>query len=131
MAVGAKAHIGMQESILQSLPRDAATTRLDFKWMGAAVKGGFHLGSMYLVSRIGVEAKENKDILDAAAARLKLLVGPWAIGCDGNCTPEQLAKTGWLKLVGPQSSDLDNRRANWAKGERSISLWCHLGWSRS
>ena len=100
MAVGAKAHIGMKESILQSLPRDAATTRLDFKWMGAAVKGGFHLGSMYLVSRIGVEAKENKDILDAAAARVKLLVGPWAIGCDGNCTPEQLAKTGWLKLVG-------------------------------
>ena len=47
--------------------------------MGAAIKGGFHLGSLYLISRIGVMAKENQGILDAVAARLSLLEGPWIL----------------------------------------------------
>jgi hypothetical protein len=100
VAIGAKAHIGMRNSLAQDLPEDASKTRLDLKWMGAAVKGGFHLGSMYLISKIGVQAEENESILDAAVARLGLLNGPWILGCDGNCTPEQLAETGWLKKVG-------------------------------
>ena len=25
--------------------------------------------------------------------------GPWIMGADWNCTPAQLAKTGWLKMV--------------------------------
>ncbi len=67
---------------------------------GAAVKGGYHLGSLYLISRIGVMAEANQNILDEAAARISLIKGPWAIGGDFNCTPAELVKSGWLKMVG-------------------------------
>ncbi len=33
------------------------------------------------------------------AGMLRALLGPWAIGGDWNCTPEELAATGWLQLV--------------------------------
>ena len=55
---------------------------------------------MYLVSSIGVRAKRNLDILDAAAAVLNSLSGRWVLGGDFNCTPEQLTETGWLRVVG-------------------------------
>ena len=76
----------MRQSLLCQLPDDAAKARLDFKWMGAAIKGGFHLASLYLISRIGIMAEANQNILDAAAARISLIT--WGIGGDFNCTPE-------------------------------------------
>lgn len=33
------------------------------------------------------------------AVVLNSLKGPWAIGGDSNCTPEELLQTGWLRLV--------------------------------
>ena len=33
------------------------------------------------------------------AGVLNSLKGPWAIGGDWNCTPDELMQTGWLKLV--------------------------------
>ena len=33
------------------------------------------------------------------AAVLGTIVGPWIIGGDWNCTPDELQKTGWLRLV--------------------------------
>ena len=60
-----------------------------------------HLGSCYLVSTpAGVTAPANLNILQPKAGVLRVMVGPWAIGGDSNCTPEDLAPTGWLKLVG-------------------------------
>ena len=29
-----------------------------------------------------------------------MIRGPWAIGGDWNCTPEELESTGWLKIIG-------------------------------
>ena len=66
-------------------------------------KGGIHTGSLYLFSMIGkggVRAKCNVDLLDSVAFTLVGLVGPWIIGGDFNCTPEELIATGWLKKVG-------------------------------
>ena len=39
------------------------------------------------------------DLLQSVAAVLSTVVGPWVLGGDWNCTPEQLEKTGWLKMV--------------------------------
>ena len=121
--MGAKAHISMKESLMQQLPDDATKTRFDLKWMGAAVKGGSRLGSMYLVSRVGVQAKENQDILDAAAVRLNLLTGRWFLGCDGSFTPEQLAETGWLKKVGATIFQPRLNTCAIVRGGRLISSW--------
>ena len=79
VAVGVRAHIGMSNSLRYDPPVDCSTERLTLKWIGAGLTGGFHTGSLYLISRIGVKAQANQDILNAAAARLALLQGPWAI----------------------------------------------------
>ena len=42
----------------------------------------------------------NLDMLHHIAAITAGLTGPWIIGADWNCTPEELMATGWLKLVG-------------------------------
>ena len=60
------------------------------------------MGSVYLYSMIGkggVQAKCNLDLLDSIAFTLSGLVGPWCLGGDWNCTPDQLRETGWLKKV--------------------------------
>ena len=61
-------------------------------------KGGVHCGSPYLYSmkgKGGVQAQCNLDMLDSMAFTLNGLVGPWILGGDWNCTPQELADTGW------------------------------------
>ena len=62
-------------------------------------EGGVHLGSIYLVSEVGVTAKCNLDILESVAFTINSLEGGWIVGVDWNCTPEDLLSTGWLKKV--------------------------------
>ena len=62
--------------------------------------GGFHLGSLYCYSGIGIRAPMNLRLLEEVAATLRGITGPWVIGCDANCTPQALLDTGWLDLVG-------------------------------
>ena len=63
-------------------------------------KGGFHLGSLYCHSGIGITAAPNLKLLGEVAATLRGIDGPWILGCDANCTPKALADTGWVELVG-------------------------------
>ena len=56
--------------------------------------------SAYMTSAVGVQAKCSLDHLQDMAKVLAAVVGPWCVGGDWNCTPEQLAATGWLALVG-------------------------------
>lgn len=73
--------------------------RFTVRRVGAICRGGLHLGSTYLTSAVGVGAKCNLDHLQTMAHTLNILIGPWCVGGDWNCTPEQLAATGWLNLV--------------------------------
>jgi endonuclease/exonuclease/phosphatase family metal-dependent hydrolase len=100
VAVAVRKHIGMSRSMpIETVPM-AFRSRCRLAFVIAVTRGGFHLGSIYLVSSVGVKAKKNLDILDAVAATLKALAGRWVLGGDFNCTPEQLTATGWLKVVG-------------------------------
>ena len=74
--------------------------RFMVRQLGAICKGGFSFASGYPHSAVGITHKLNLDWLQAAAGVLKTLKGPWVLGADFNCTPEQLQATGWLKLVG-------------------------------
>ena len=64
---------------------------------GAACRGGIHLAAVYLHDAIGVAARCNLDLLEGAAAVLRGLAGQWVLGGDFNCTPGELAATGFLK----------------------------------
>ena len=83
------------------------------KRVAAMVKGGIHCGSAYLFSGVGVAAKCNLDLLDTMAFTLSGLVGPWIVGGDWNCTPEELRATGWLKKVGGDSSRTKGGHMQW------------------
>ena len=66
-------------------------------------KGGVHCDTPYMFSMVGqggISVKCNLDLLDSMAFTLSGLVGPWILGGDWNCTPEDLAATGWLRKVG-------------------------------
>ena len=73
------------------------------KRVSAMGKGGVHCGTPYMFSMVGqggIKAKCNLDLLDSMAFTLSGLVGPWILGGDWNCTPEDLAAIGWLRKVG-------------------------------
>ena len=58
-----------------------------------------HFGTIYPTTAVGVSAKCNLDLLQGIAFALLNIHGPWIIGGDWNCSPEDLAATGWLDLV--------------------------------
>ena len=100
VAVGVRNHIGM------STPKTEATKSLSghqgrflVKRVGAMCRGGIHCGSIYCHHGIGIAAQANLDFLHSVAGIMGRLIGPWLIGGDWNCTPEQLIATGWLRLV--------------------------------
>ena len=69
--VAARKHIGMRLSICKTTVPKVFKHRCRFCFVSAVVRGGFHLGSIYLNSSIGVTAKKNMDILDAVASSVK------------------------------------------------------------
>ena len=58
------------------------------------------MASTYLVNGNGLMTKKNLDSLQLMAGVLNAVKGPWAVGGDWNCTPEELQQTGWLKQIG-------------------------------
>ena len=94
--VMARRHIGLSHP--PSGPLDGGG-RVQLQQVSAVCKGGLHLGSIYLTDLIGPSAPPNLAVLDTLAAALALVKGPWLIGGDFNCTPEELAQTGFLDLV--------------------------------
>ena len=99
VAVGCRKHIGMDESFADEELPEELKGRFTVKRVGAVCKGGIHLASAYLHSSLGVKHKMNLDMLDAVAAVMSTLKGPWVLAADFQCTPAQLEATGWLKMV--------------------------------
>jgi hypothetical protein len=63
------------------------------------MRGGIHVGSIYLRDSEGLSA-ENMTILGELAIAIKQLSGPWFFGGDFNIPPDVLLASGWLGLVG-------------------------------
>ena len=92
-AVACRNHVGMAVSCDDAIIPENLKGRFKIRLVGAVVKGGINLGGCYLHSSLGITAKANMDLLQSMAAVLSTLSGPWIIGADWNCTPEQLEKT--------------------------------------
>ena len=100
-AVATRTHIGMSlPSAVQATSHLHAKGRFSMKRISAITKGGLHSGSIYLKDGVGVRSKVNIELLDAVAHTLDNITGPWIIGGDWNCSPEDLAATGWVQRVG-------------------------------
>ena len=84
----------MQEAPCEGQEWPQLEGRFQIKKVGAIVKKGLNAASCYLHFGIGVKAKKNLGMLHAMAAMLTACDGPWVLGGDFNCTPEQLNETG-------------------------------------
>lgn len=100
-AVGAKSFIGMSmtEAVKQSQHLHPKG-RFCMRRVAAMAKGGVHCGSIYMYGGVGITAKCNLDFLEGVCHTVSNQVGSWCIGGDWNCTPAELAATGWLRKVG-------------------------------
>ncbi len=103
VGVGARSHLGMADGgeVDYSASMGGAAARYMRKWIGAMCRGGVHVGSVYLRTNEGL-TDANLNILQDIATDLAALTGPWILGGDWNVTPEALAASGWLSLVGGQ-----------------------------
>ena len=115
VAICGRTHIGMKSYICDEAWPVLLNQRFILKHVAACCRGGIHMGSCYLTScSAGVKDKRNLDTLHHMAGVLNSLKGPWAVGGDWSCTPEELAQTGWLKIVkgtvvAPQVSACNSR----------------------
>ena len=78
---------------------DAQRHRFCFAWTGAGIRGGVHVGSVYLHTAEGL-SPDNLQVLHEIAVATKTVRGPWIIGGDWNMDPATLASSGWLDVVG-------------------------------
>jgi len=78
--------------------RDGFQHRFKLAWVGAILKGGIHMGSLYLRDSVGL-SEENLCILQEVAIVLKKLRGPWIVAGDFNLNPDLLRSSGWLDII--------------------------------
>ena len=57
---------------------DFCNHRVVVSWVGAVLKGGLHVISIYLIDTVGLN-EANKMILKAVAVAIKNIKGPWVI----------------------------------------------------
>jgi len=131
-SVAVRSYIGMSEPVVVIESKHLhAQGRSCMKRASAMGKGGMHLGSPYLYSMVGkggIRAKCNLDLLDSMAFTISGLVGPWMIGGDWNCTPEELTATGWLQKVGGVIHAPSSPTYNGHVYDLFRSKGLHLGW---
>ena len=58
-----------------------------------------HFISLYLIDTVGLN-EANKLILEEVTVAVKSLKGPWVIAGDWNLSPETLAASGFLQMIG-------------------------------
>ena len=97
-AVLAKKGTGIRP-VLRSGISDATEHRLTLAWVDAVLRGGIYCLSVYLRHSEGM-SEANQAILDDAAIALRSLRGPWIAAGDWNITPQVLADSRWLEVVG-------------------------------
>ena len=100
VAVAVRGHMGLGKPLAEAVGgRPEVMPRLAIHHWSAVCRGGVGLGACYLVAGCGVTNSRNQSILQEAANQIRSWQGPWILGGDFNCSPEELTATGWLNLV--------------------------------
>ena len=98
-AVCSRTHIGARKSFSDDCSSKMVRARFQMKHFGAVCRGGIHFGSCYMHCNWEHNRTFNLDLLQCIGAMLATLRGPWIIGGDWQCPPDELRDTGWLKTV--------------------------------
>ncbi len=98
VGVGVRAHIGIAGGTTHR-GCGGWSARYTRRWIGCVCRGGLHVASIWPIPSVGL-SEENLQLLQEVAEDLGSLTGPWVVGGDWNLTPQQLAASGWLGLVG-------------------------------
>ncbi len=97
VGVAVKKHIGMARAM--GAGEDTGLSyRTQLRWVSCAVRGGFHLGSVWLFPTEGL-TQRNRRVLEEVALALRGVTGPWVLAGDWNLPPDLLAQSGWLDQV--------------------------------
>ena len=83
VAVAVRSHIGLSKPAPMEIAQPYLTEgRFIMRRVGAMMKGGEHVGSLYLKDMVGPTAKCNLDTLHFVTLALRGFQGPWCIGGD-------------------------------------------------
>ncbi len=97
VGVAVRKHIGMSRAM--GANEDVGLSyRTQLRWVSCAVRGGFHLGSVWLFPTEGL-TQRNRRVLEEVALALRGVTGPWVLAGDWNLPPELLVQSGWLEQV--------------------------------
>ena len=97
VAVAARTHLGLARSPVEVDARYRA--RVIVAWVGAGLRGGLHLVSVYLFPSEGLSDR-NRVLLEEVARLVTTVRGPWLVGGDFQMSPDQLRASGWVAWVG-------------------------------
>jgi len=81
------------------LVADGFAHRFKMAWTSSFLRGGIHIGSIYLKDSVGLDS-ENMLTLREVAIAVKKVKGPWIIGGDWNMAPDVLLSSNWPRLIG-------------------------------
>ena len=98
-AICCRTHIGARKPFADECSDKMVRARFQMKHFGAVCKGGIHFGSYYLHCNWEHNRAFNLDLLQCISAMIATLRGPWILGGDWQCTPEEFRSIGWLKIV--------------------------------
>ena len=103
---------------------EEAPGRIANVWLDGVVRGVTLIISIYLVDGEGL-TKRNRAILYAACEMVGKHGGPWLIGGDFNCAPQDLQEEmrKWLKELGGEIRAPGNLTCRSATGGRTIDFF--------
>ncbi len=100
VGVATRKWIGLSRPDVDDAVREGGLSyRAQLRWVGCAVRGGLHCGSVWMFPTEGL-SQRNRRLLDDVTLALKGVRGPWLLGGDWNLPPELLRSSGWLEQVG-------------------------------
>ena len=97
VAALARNHYGVDEYMV--IPATGESHRMMAAQATIAINGGITVMSLYLHHSEGL-SEANRHILEAAAAFLATIQGPWIVAAGWNMLPEVLIASKWPELVG-------------------------------
>ena len=117
-------HTGLTKDSREDISTDEAPGRCASIWVDGIVRGGVLIISIYLFDSEGL-TQRNRAILSRAGEIIRKHGGPWIIGGDFNCTPQDLQGEmgSWLKQIGGEIRAPGNLTCRTATGGRTIDFF--------
>ena len=117
-------HTGFTKGAAEDMFSEESPGRVATVWVDGIVRGGILIISIYLYDGEGLTTR-NRAILFAAGEIIRRHGGPWVIGGDFNCVPQDIHEemADWLKELGGELRAPGNLTCRSANGGRTIDFF--------